>query len=69
MTMKNGRQLALNDAEPKTRLQLPDGAMLAVGTKQDNDDPTQYGVHLVFTSGINSQPEMDILFSLTPLTS
>ena len=35
--------------------------MLIVGTKQDNDDPTQYGVHLAFTSGTSSEPEMDIL--------
>ena len=61
MMTENDRRLALDYAESKTRLQLPDGAMLTVGTKQDNDDPTQYGVHLVFTSGINSQPEMNIL--------
>jgi hypothetical protein len=61
MTMENGRQLTLDDAEPKTRLQFPDGAILAVGTKQDNDDPAYYGVHLVFTSDINSEPEMNIL--------
>jgi hypothetical protein len=61
MAMENGRQLTLDDVEPKTRLQFPDGAILAVGTKQDNDDPSHYGVHLVFTSGINSEPEMNIL--------
>ncbi|MBI5592963.1 MAG: hypothetical protein HY881_21045 [Deltaproteobacteria bacterium] len=49
MMMENARRMALDDAEPKTRLQFPDGALLVVGTKQDNDDPTQYGVHLVFT--------------------
>lgn len=61
MMMENARRLALDDAESKTRLQFADGALLVVGTRQDNDDPTQYGVHLVFTSGINSQPEMNIL--------
>jgi hypothetical protein len=61
MMMENAKRLALDDAESKTRLQFPDGAILAVGTKQDNDDPTHYGVHLVFTSGINSEPEMNIL--------
>ena len=45
--MENARQLVLDDAESKTRLQFPDGAILAVGTKQDNDDPTHYGVHLL----------------------
>jgi hypothetical protein len=61
MTMENGRQLALNDAEPKTRLQLPDGAMLVVGTKQDNDDPTHYGVQLLFTSSNSPEPGWNIL--------
>ena len=61
MTMENARLLALDDAESKTRLQFPDGAMLVVGTKQDNDDPAHYGVHLVFTSDTSSEAEMNIL--------
>jgi hypothetical protein len=61
MMMKKGTEPVLNDAESKTRLQFPDGALLVVGTKQDKEYPTQYGVHLVFTSDINSQPGMNIL--------
>jgi hypothetical protein len=61
MMTEKGRRPVLDDAEPKTRLKLPDGAMLTVGTKQDNDDPAQYGVQLLFTSATSSEPEMNIL--------
>lgn len=59
--MENSIQLSLDDAESKTRLQFPDGALLVVGTKQDKNEPTRFGVNLVFSSDINSQPEMNIL--------
>jgi hypothetical protein len=60
MTEK-GRRPILDDAEPKTRLKLPDGAILTVGTKQDDDDPAHYGVQLLFTSSNSPKPEMNIL--------
>lgn len=61
MMMEKGKQPVLDDAEPKTLLKLPDGAMLIIGTKKDDDDPTQYGVNLAFTSATSSEPEMNIL--------
>ena len=55
------RQSTLDDFAPRTRLQFPDGARLVVGTKRDDDDPLQYGVNLVYNSGRNAEPEMNIL--------
>mgnify|MGYP001593188571 FL=1 len=55
------RQPTLDDFAPRTRFQFPDGALLVVGTKRDDDDPLRYGVHLVYNSGQNAEPEMNIL--------
>jgi hypothetical protein len=55
------RQPTLDDFAPRTRFQFPDGALLVVGTKRDDDDPLRYGVHLVYNSGRNTEPEMNIL--------
>jgi hypothetical protein len=55
------RQPTPDDYLPKTRLQLADGATLTIGTKQDGDDPLYHGVNLVFDSGRNAEPEMNIL--------
>ena len=55
------RQPTLDDFAPKTRFQFPDGALLVVGAKRDDDDPLRYGVHLVYNSGRNPEPEMNIL--------
>ena len=54
-------QPSLDLFRPETRLEFPDGAVLSVGTKRDDDDPLQYGVHLVFASGSTPEPEMNIL--------
>ena len=51
----------LDDFAPKTRFQFPDGAFLVVGTKRDDDDPVNYGVHLVYEPEQNSEPEMSLL--------
>jgi hypothetical protein len=60
--MEDGqRQPTLDDFAPKTRLEFPDGAILVVGTKRDDDDPLCYGVHMVFNSGRHDEPGMNIL--------
>ena len=60
--MENAQeQPTLDDFAPKTRFQFPDGALLVVGTKRDDDDPLRYGIHLVYNSGRNPEPEMNIL--------
>lgn len=46
---------------PKTRLNFPGGESLSVGTRRDDDDPTLYGVHVVYDSGQTPDPEMEIL--------
>lgn len=55
------RRANLDDFTPKTRLQFPDGACLTVGTRQDDEDPLHFGVHLVYDSGKQPEPEMNIL--------
>ena len=55
------RQPTLDDFAPKMRFQFPDGAILTIGTKRDDDDALLYGVHLVFSSGKSPEPEMNIL--------
>jgi len=57
----NQRQPTLDDFAPRTRFQFPDGALLVVGTKRDDDDPLRYGVQLAYNSGRNAEPEMNIL--------
>jgi len=51
----------LDDFSPKTRLDFPDGASLLVGTRRNDDDPTLYGVHVIYDSGQTPEPEMEIL--------
>ena len=55
------RQPTPDDYLPKTILQLADGATLIVGTKQNDDDPLCQGVNLVFASGRQPEPEMNLL--------
>ena len=55
------RRPTIDDFTPKTRLQFPDGSILTVGTKRDDDDPLQYGVQLVYDSGATPEPGMNIL--------
>jgi hypothetical protein len=54
-------QPTLDDFTPKTRLQFPDGSILTVGTRRDDDDPLHYGVHLLYATGRSPEPEMSIL--------
>lgn len=51
----------LDDSAPKTRFEFPDGALLVIGTRRDDDDPISYAVHLVYASGQNPEPEMNLL--------
>jgi len=55
------RRPTLDDLSPKMRFQFPDGAILTMGTKRDEDDPLLYGVHLLYASGNSPEPEMNIL--------
>ena len=55
------RRPNLDDFTPKTRLQFPDGACLTVGTRQDEEAPLHFGVQLVYDSGKQPEPEMNIL--------
>ena len=55
------QQPTLDNYLPKTRLQLADGATLTIGTKRDDDDPLYHGVNLVFASGRQPEPEMNLL--------
>jgi hypothetical protein len=45
----------------KPGFNLRTGATLIVGTKRDDDDPLCHGVNLIFDSGRNAEPEMNIL--------
>ncbi|MGQ9661751.1 MAG: hypothetical protein ACUVWX_05340 [Kiritimatiellia bacterium] len=55
------RKRTLDDLAPKTQFRFPNGAVLVVGTRRDDDDPLGYGVHLGYSSGRNVEPEMNIL--------
>ena len=55
------RQPTIDDFTPKMQFQFPDGAILTMGTRRDEDDPLVYGVQLVYASGRSSEPEMNIL--------
>jgi hypothetical protein len=55
------RQSTSDDYLPKTRLQFADGATLIAGMKWDDDDPLYHGVNLIFDSGRNAEPEVNIL--------
>ena len=55
------KQPSIDDFTPKMRFGFPDGAELTVGTKWDDDDPLNYGVHLLFNSRTSSEPGMNLL--------
>jgi hypothetical protein len=58
---ENKKQPSIDDFMPKTRIQFPDGAVLTVGTKRDDDNPLHYGVQLMFTTGTTPEPGMNVL--------
>lgn len=51
----------LDDFAPKALFEFPDGSLLVITTRRDDDDPLRYGVHLVYYSGLNVEPDMSIL--------
>jgi len=55
------KQPTIDDFTPKMRFQFPDGAVLTMGTRRDEDDPLVYGVQLIYESGRSPEPEMNIL--------
>ena len=55
------RQPTIDDFTPKMRFQFPDGAILTMGTRRDEDDPLLYGVQLVYASGRLPEPERNFL--------
>jgi len=59
--LENTAPRSIDDFAPKTRFQFPDGSLLTVGTRRDADDPLHYGVHVVFTTETQPEPEMSIL--------
>ena len=59
--MKDPNQPSIDDYLPKTRLEFPDGAILTLGTRCDDDDVVRYGVHLVYALTPDSEPGMNIL--------
>lgn len=40
---ENVKRPSIDDFTPKLQLQFPDGAVLTVGTKRDDEDPLLYG--------------------------
>jgi hypothetical protein len=55
------KQPTIDDFTPKMRFQFPNGAVLTMGTRRDEDDPLVYGVQLIYESRGASEPEMNIL--------
>jgi hypothetical protein len=58
---EHSRQPTMDDYTPKMRFQFPDGSILTLGTRCDEDDPLLYGVQIAYASGGTPEPEMNIL--------
>jgi hypothetical protein len=57
---KDQRESIAIDISPKTRFEFPDGTSLVVAVKPVEDGSLQYGVNLIYNSGMNSKSEINL---------